>query len=71
MEERNEIVYGDGFWRDVDKLPKEAQEKLPEIFEILTKNVFDSRLHTKPLGPSSYREILISHHARLARGFSF
>jgi len=51
MEERNEIVYGEGFWKDVDKLPKEAQGKLPELFEILAENAFDPRLHTKPLGP--------------------
>lgn len=51
MDEKNEIVFSDSFWKDADKLPKEAQEKLPELFEMLVGNAFDSRLHTKPLGP--------------------
>lgn len=51
MDEKNEIVYADSFWKDADRLPKEAREKLPELFEILVKNAFDPRLHTKPLGP--------------------
>lgn len=51
MEGRSEIVFADGFWKDADKLPKEAREKLPELFEMLAENAFDSRLHTKPLGP--------------------
>ncbi len=51
MGERNELVYGDGFWKDVDNLPKEAQEKLLELFEVLADDAFDPRLHAKPLGP--------------------
>ena len=51
MDEINEIVYGDSFCKDVGKLPKEAREKLPELFEMLAENAFDPRLHTKPLGP--------------------
>lgn len=51
MEERNEIVYADGFWKDARKLPKEAQEKLPELFDLLIENAFDPLLHAKSLGP--------------------
>ena len=50
MQGKNEIAFGDGFWKDADKLPKEAREKLPELLEMLAQNAFDPRLHTKPLG---------------------
>lgn len=48
---RNEIVYGPGFFKDADSLPKEAKHKLADLIEILADNVFDPRLHTKLLGP--------------------
>ena len=65
MGERNEIVYADGFWKDAHKLPKEAQGKLPELFEVLAENAFDPRLHTKPLGPP-----LIGRYSfRITRGW--
>lgn len=51
MEGKNEVAFADGFWKDTGKLPKEAQDKLPELFELLARNAFDPRLHTKPLGP--------------------
>lgn len=47
----NEIAFSDGFWRDADKLPGEAREKLSELLEMLAENAFDPRLHVKPLGP--------------------
>ncbi|MBI3630761.1 MAG: hypothetical protein HY221_00255 [Candidatus Sungbacteria bacterium] len=50
MGERNEIIYADGFWKDTRKLPKEAREKLPELFNLLAKNAFDPLLRVKPLG---------------------
>lgn len=51
MEERNDIIFADRFWKDAGKLPKEAQEKLPELFGMLAENAFDPELHTKPLRP--------------------
>lgn len=51
MNARDEIVFGDGFWKDVSRLPKEAQKKLGRLFEILATDAFDARLHSKPLGP--------------------
>ena len=51
MTERNEIIYGDGFLRDVRKLPNSIQEKLAELLVILQVNTFDPLLHAKPLGP--------------------
>lgn len=51
MGERNEIEYGDGFLRDVRRLPKEAVEKLGVLLTVFQENAFDPRLHTKPLGP--------------------
>lgn len=47
---RNEIVYGPGFFKDADTLPKEAKHKLADLLEVFADNVFDPRLHTKPLG---------------------
>ena len=46
----NDIHYGDGFLRDVRKLPKGSKIKLSKLTTLLKTNVFDSRLHTKPLG---------------------
>lgn len=51
MPSRNEIVYGPGFFKDVDSLPKEAKQKLADLIQILADNVFDPHLHTKQLGP--------------------
>lgn len=51
MEGRNEIIYNDSFLKNVRKLPKNIQKKLSELLEILQGNVFDPRLHSKPLGP--------------------
>ncbi|MDP1688958.1 MAG: type II toxin-antitoxin system RelE/ParE family toxin [bacterium] len=48
-DQRNEIVYDKDFLKDVRKLPEESQSKLAELIEILEEDVFDSRLHTKPL----------------------
>lgn len=50
MPAKNEIVYGSGFLKDTNSIPKEVQEKLADLIEILIENVFDSRLHTKLLG---------------------
>jgi len=47
---KNKIVYGDGFLRDVRKLPKEVQSKLADLLTLLALNAFDSRLHSKALG---------------------
>ena len=46
----NEIYYGDGFLRDLRKLPKESKVKLSKLILFLKTNIFDPRLHTKPLG---------------------
>ena len=51
MPARNEIVYGKGFLKDTNALPKEAKQKLAWLIEILAENSLDSRLHTKPLEP--------------------
>ena len=51
MPSRNEVVYGSGFFKDADGLPKEAKRKLADLIEIIADNAFDHRLHTKPLGP--------------------
>lgn len=45
----NEIRYGDGFLRDVRKLPKQVQTKLAALLELLRKDAFAPELHTKPL----------------------
>lgn len=50
MGERSEIIFGKGFLADVRKLPKNIQEKVPALIEIGKEDVFDPRLHTKPLG---------------------
>ena len=47
----NEIVYGSGFFKDADGLPKEVKQKLAGLIVIITEDFFDPRLHTKPLGP--------------------
>ena len=48
---KNEIEYGDGFLGDLRRLPREANEKLSFLVELLRENAFDSRLHTKRLEP--------------------
>ena len=48
---QNEIIYEDGFRKDVYDLPESVQEKLGSLIEILRKDPFDPRLHTKRLGP--------------------
>lgn len=50
MEERNEIEYGDGFFKDMRRLPRGVVGKLILLLELLRENTFDSRLHAKPLG---------------------
>ncbi len=46
----NEIIYEADFKKDVYNLPSKVQDKLGALIEILRKNPFDSRLHTKRLG---------------------
>lgn len=45
----NEFIYDKDFIKDVRKLPDRIQSKLSRLLEILKENVFDPRLHTKPL----------------------
>ena len=45
----NEIRYGNGFLRDVRKLPREAQVKLGFLLEIMRENACAPEMHTKPL----------------------
>ena len=47
--QRNEILYDKDFLKDARALPVEYQEKLAECIEILREDIFDPRLHTKPL----------------------
>lgn len=49
MAERNEIIYGDRFLRDVSILPGNIQKKLAGLLQLLATDAFDTRLHTKPL----------------------
>jgi len=49
MSEVNEIRYGDGFLKDVRKLPRDAQDKLANLIALLRADAFDPRLHTKAL----------------------
>ena len=51
MSDQNTVKHGDGFLDDVENLPKHVQEKLIHLLVIVAENVFDPRLHTKPLGP--------------------
>ena len=48
---KNEIEFGDGFLKDVRRLPRGTVEKMGNLLKILRENAFDSRLHVKPLGP--------------------
>lgn len=48
---QNEIIYEKDFRSDVYDLPRKVQDKLGFFIEIARENAFDSRLHTKPLGP--------------------
>ncbi len=50
MDGKNEIEFGDGFLRDVKRLPKEVVRKLGFLVEYLREDAFDPRLHAKPLG---------------------
>ncbi|MBI2626332.1 MAG: type II toxin-antitoxin system RelE/ParE family toxin [Candidatus Nealsonbacteria bacterium] len=43
------IVYTDSFLKSARKLPKEQQNKLSKILEIIQNNPFHSKLHTKSL----------------------
>lgn len=43
------IVYTDSFLESARKLPKEQQNKLSKILEIIQNNPFHSKLHTKSL----------------------
>lgn len=45
----NEFIYDKDFIKDVRNLPRRIQNKLSRLLEILKENVFDPRLHTKPL----------------------
>lgn len=47
----NRVWYGDIFARDTKRLPKQEKVKLAKLLSLLCENVFDPRLHTKPLGP--------------------
>lgn len=49
MSEKNEIVYGEGFVKDVRKLPSEVQEKLARMISLLARDISDGRLHVKAL----------------------
>jgi len=51
MEKRNEIEYGDGFFANLRRLPRETVEKFSFPLELLRVDAFDPRFHTKPLGP--------------------
>ncbi len=48
-EPRNEILYDKDFLRDVHALPVQYQKRLAKYIEILQDDIFDPRLHTKPL----------------------
>ncbi|OGQ22210.1 MAG: hypothetical protein A3C46_00595 [Deltaproteobacteria bacterium RIFCSPHIGHO2_02_FULL_44_16] len=47
----NDVIYEKDFCKDIYDLPKKIQDKLGLLIEILYENPFDSRLHTKHLGP--------------------
>ena len=49
MEEANEIIFSDGFVRDIRKIPQITQQKLTKLIPLLKNNAFDPRLHTEPL----------------------
>lgn len=44
-----EIVFSENFIKSAKLLPKPIQKKLPILLEILKKNSFHPKLHTKPL----------------------
>ena len=46
----NKLIYEDGFFRDVRKLPRALQDKTAFLLEIFRDDPFDPRLHTKQLG---------------------
>ncbi|OGZ38376.1 MAG: hypothetical protein A3A94_03365 [Candidatus Portnoybacteria bacterium RIFCSPLOWO2_01_FULL_43_11] len=43
------IVYGNSFLKSVKKLPKQQQEKLADLLEVLRENPFHQLLHAKSL----------------------
>ncbi len=46
------IVYGSGFLKSVQKLPKFIQTKLADLLDVLAENPFNHQLHVKHLtGP--------------------
>jgi len=47
----NKVIYDKDFQKEVSRFPGDIQLKLASLIELLQKDVFDSRLHTKPLGP--------------------
>lgn len=49
MPERNEVIYGDGFIKDVRRLPDKVQEKVARLIPLLANNATDGRLHIKAL----------------------
>ena len=49
FDQRNEVIYGSDFSKDVQKLPSDVRDKLSDLIELLKENAFDPRLHAKPL----------------------
>lgn len=43
------VRYSDSFLRSARKLPKEQQKKLASLIELLSKNPFHPKLHSKHL----------------------
>ena len=46
-----QVHFDSHFLRQVQKLPQAEQYKFSRLIELLHEDVFDSRLHTKKLGP--------------------
>jgi len=63
---RNEVVYGAGFFRDVQKLQHEVQEKLAELLDVLARDAFEfSGQHTIKLLVADHRNRIYKRLARL------
>ena len=67
----NEIRYGNGFLRDVRKLPREAQVKLAFLLEIMRENAFAPEMHTKPLKATLRGKYSFRITRQLRVGFMF
>lgn len=50
-EVENDLVYDKEFLKDARNLSRDLQMKLDKLLPIFKQNLFDSRLHTKPLSP--------------------